>query len=73
MHIWVVSSRGAPRAVFSTVAAAKDYIDGRAGYGVTCLLLDACDDPYAQRFLPRAANANRRVGTRHEGCSVPRE
>jgi hypothetical protein len=73
MQIWVVSSHGAPRAVFSTIAAAKDYIGGRAGHDVSCLLLDACDDRYAQRFLPRAANANRRVGTSHDGCSAPRE
>jgi hypothetical protein len=74
MRIWVVSCNGAPCAVFSTAGSAKDYIDGCASqHDVSWFVLDACDDRYAQRVLPRAANANRRAGTRHEGCPVPRE
>jgi hypothetical protein len=74
MRIWVVSSGGVPRAVFSTAGSAKDYIDGCASHhDVSWFVLDACDDCYAQGVLPRAANTNRRAGTRHEGCSAPRE
>jgi hypothetical protein len=74
MRIWVVSRSGAPCAVFSTAGSAKDYIDGCASqHDVSWFVLDACDDRYTQRVVPRAANANRRAGTCQEGCPVPRE